>query len=101
MADFNEPDVRSDRRREGPGARVAATAAKGAVVSHLKASFAFCSSALANLDDGQLAATVPFFGSQITRAAAIIILSSDWSDHYAVTATYLRLNGLLPPTANM
>jgi hypothetical protein len=80
-------------------AKVAATAPKAAIVAHLRESFAYCTSALARLDDADLAATVPFFGSQISRASAILILSGDWSDHYAVTATYLRLNGLLPPTA--
>jgi hypothetical protein len=24
----------------------------------------------------------------------------DWADHYSAVAMYLRLNGLLPPTAN-
>ena len=32
-------------------------------------------------------------------ATASLVLAMDWSDHYAVTATYLRLNGLLPPAA--
>jgi hypothetical protein len=102
MADFNEMMCALIGGAKAPAHdKVAATAAKEAIVSHLKGSFAFCSTALASLDDSQLAATVPFFGSQITRAAAILILSSDWSDHYAVTSTYLRLNGLLPPTAKM
>lgn len=102
MADFNEMMCGLVGGAKAPTHdKLAATAAKEAIVSHLKASFAFCSTALANLDDSQLAANVSFFGSQITRAAAILILSGDWSDHYAVTSTYLRLNGLLPPTAKM
>jgi hypothetical protein len=70
-----------------------------AIVTHVRDSFAFCTSALAILDDSHLGETVSLFGSQITRASAILILSGDWSDHYAVTATYLPLNGILPPTA--
>jgi len=28
-----------------------------------------------------------------------LVLAGTWADHYAETAMYLRLNGLLPPTA--
>jgi len=38
-------------------------------------------------------------GRKATRAAALIALTNDWADHYAMAAIYLRLNGLLPPTA--
>lgn len=102
MADFNETMCSLIGGAKAPTHdRVLPAASKEAIMSHLKSSFAFCSTALANLDDSQLAGTVSFYGSQITRAAAILILSGDWSDHYAVTSTYLRLNGLLPPTAKM
>jgi hypothetical protein len=33
------------------------------------------------------------------RAWASIILASNWADHYAEAAMYLRLNGLTPPSA--
>ena len=68
-------------------------------MSHLRSSFAFCRTALAGLTDASLGSMVSFYGSQISKGAAVLILSGDWSDHYAVTATYLRLNQLLPPTA--
>jgi hypothetical protein len=29
----------------------------------------------------------------------MLSLSNDWADHYSAAAIYLRLNGLLPPTA--
>jgi len=35
----------------------------------------------------------------VTRATAILAIAEDWSDHYSQLANYLRLNGLLPPTA--
>src|SRR2546429_5700051 len=39
------------------------------------------------------------FGNRpFSRAAVLIILSDDWYDHYGAQATYLRLNGILPPT---
>jgi hypothetical protein len=30
---------------------------------------------------------------------ADLILSGGWADHYAAAAQYLRLNGILPPSA--
>jgi hypothetical protein len=38
-------------------------------------------------------------GRQGPRAFALIALTNDWADHYSAAAMYLRLNGLLPPTA--
>jgi len=40
-----------------------------------------------------------FGGKQVTRAWLSLVLAGTWADHYAETAMYLRLNGLLPPTA--
>lgn len=73
---------------------------KDKLVAALKASFDFCSSALAKLDDSKLGDPVELFGGQkATRAFALFALTNDWSDHYAAAAQYLRLNGMLPPTA--
>jgi hypothetical protein len=40
-----------------------------------------------------------FDGKPRTRAWAFLGLASGWADHYATAAMYLRLNGLLPPSA--
>ena len=37
--------------------------------------------------------------ARTTKAAAVIALTSGWADHYSAAAVYLRLNGLVPPTA--
>jgi hypothetical protein len=29
----------------------------------------------------------------------VLDLAADWADHYGASAIYLRLNGVLPPTA--
>jgi hypothetical protein len=34
-----------------------------------------------------------------SRGAIVVILAQDYGDHYSTAAMYLRLNGLLPPTA--
>ena len=73
---------------------------KDKLVAGLKASFEFCSTALAGVDDSKLSDSLTLFGTrQTSRAGALIILSDDWYDHYAGQAIYLRLNGILPPTA--
>jgi uncharacterized damage-inducible protein DinB len=73
---------------------------KDKLVSALKASFDFCSDALSKMDDSKLAETTELFGGkQFSRAFVSMILASSWADHYAEAAMYLRLNGVLPPTA--
>ena len=76
------------------------TDSKDKLIAALKASFDFCSDALAKMDDSKLVETTEGFGGkQVTRAWISLILGGAWADHYAETAMYLRLNGLLPPTA--
>jgi hypothetical protein len=76
------------------------TESKDNLVVALKASFDFCSDALAKMDDSKLAETTEGFGGkQVTRAWLSLILAGAWADHYAEAAMYLRLNGVLPPSA--
>jgi len=76
------------------------TDSKDNLVAALKASFDFCSDALAKMDDSKLAETTEGFGGkQVTRAWLSLVLAGAWADHYAEAAMYLRLNGVLPPTA--
>jgi hypothetical protein len=76
------------------------TASKEALVNRLRETFAFCGEALASLDDSKLGEELPFFGGRsMTRAAVMTVTTGDWADHYSQAAIYLRLNGLLPPTA--
>ncbi|HZE27015.1 MAG TPA: DinB family protein [Terriglobales bacterium] len=73
---------------------------KDALVAALKASFDFCTNTLAKVDDSKLGDTIQAYGGrEVPRVWALIALTNDWADHYAAAATYLRLNGLLPPTA--
>lgn len=73
---------------------------KDKLVGALRSSFDFCTQALSKVDDSNLGEQVKFFGGRtISRAGAMIALTNDFSDHYSGAAMYLRLNGLLPPTA--
>ena len=52
------------------------------------------------MDDTKLGDTIQAYGGHdAPRAWALIALTNDWADHYGAAAIYLRLNGLLPPTA--
>ena len=73
---------------------------KDALVAALKASFDFCTTSIAKVDDSKLGDTIQAYGGrEVPRAWSLIALTNDWADHYSAAATYLRLNGLLPPTA--
>jgi hypothetical protein len=77
-----------------------AGASKDELVAQLRKSFESCGSAIAGLSESALGDSVPFFGGRkVTKARAAIALAQDWADHYAQSAMYLRLNGILPPTA--
>jgi uncharacterized damage-inducible protein DinB len=74
--------------------------AKPALVARLKETFAFCDQALAQLTDANLSEELPFFGGRkMSRAAIMTLTTGDWADHYSQSAIYMRLNGLVPPTA--
>jgi len=79
---------------------LAETDGKDKLLAALKASFDFCTTVLAKVEDAKLGDTIDLYGGrQGPRAFALIALTNDWADHYSAAAQYLRLNGLLPPTA--
>jgi uncharacterized damage-inducible protein DinB len=73
---------------------------KDKLVAELKSSFDYCDTALKGVQDSQLGEPVTMWnGRQAPKAAALIGLTNDWADHYSQAAMYLRLNGMLPPSA--
>jgi hypothetical protein len=81
--------------------KLAETAPKDTLVAAMKQSFAVCTEALAKATDAQLGEELTLMErrSGQSRAAAVITITSDWADHYSTAAAYLRMNGILPPTA--
>jgi hypothetical protein len=75
------------------------TEPKETLVKELKDSFAFCDKALGATDDSDLGATVDMGFMKGTRAFALFIYVEDLADHYSQVANYMRLNGMLPPSA--
>jgi len=83
-----------------PKTELKETDGKDKLVAALKGSFDFCTTALAKVDDSTLGDTVELYGGRKgPRAFAVFALAMDWTDHYSAAAMYLRLNGMLPPTA--
>jgi hypothetical protein len=81
--------------------KLAGTDPKDALVGAIKKSFDYCTEAVAKVNDTQLGEEVSMFGRPTgrSRAATMITIANDWADHYSTAASYLRLNGILPPTA--
>lgn len=82
---------------------VKATWPKDKLVTKLKASFDFCAAAFVQLNDASLAdqVTLTFGGNSrtVTRSNMVLGHALDMADHYSQLANYMRLNGILPPTA--
>ena len=74
---------------------------KEALVAAIKQSFDYCSAGIAKLEDAALREEASMFGRKtgMSRANALVTIAIDWADHYSTAASYLRLNGILPPTA--
>jgi DinB superfamily len=86
--------------KASPDVKIAETDPKDKLVAAMKDSFAFCTAALENVDDSKLGEQFVLFGTRpISRGGALVALGGSWTDHYATQAIYLRLNGILPPTA--
>jgi hypothetical protein len=76
------------------------TDSKDKMLAAANASFDFCSDAIGKMDDSKLGDNVELFGGRtFPRAMAALGLASGWADHYAAAAQYLRLNQIVPPSA--
>lgn len=76
------------------------TDSKDKLLAAATASFDFCGETLAKMDDSKLGDSIELYGGhQGPRAMVALGVASGWADHYAAAAMYLRLNGILPPSA--
>jgi hypothetical protein len=83
-----------------PPLRPAPETDKDRLQATLTRSFLYCEAALSKVDDSKLGNSIEIFGGkQVSIAYALIGLTNSWADHYSEAAMYLRLNSLLPPTA--
>lgn len=87
----NLPEAKVEEAKETDG--------KDKLLAAVKTSFDFCGEALGKMDDAKLGDNIELFGRQLPRAMAALAMASSWADHYATAAMYLRLNNILPPSA--
>jgi hypothetical protein len=83
---------------------VKATWPKAKLVEKLKASFAYCESAIAQVNDSKVPEMISVSGPngttrQVPRIQYLIGHVADMADHYSQISNYMRLNNILPPTA--
>jgi hypothetical protein len=83
-----------------PDVKLADTDGKDKLLPALKASYDFCTTNIAKVDDSNLGEVLPLFGTHsASRGGLMMIMCKEFADHYSIAAMYLRLNNLLPPTA--
>jgi uncharacterized damage-inducible protein DinB len=72
--------------------------AKADLVAALKASTEYCSRAYAQTD-AAVQQTTDLFGQQRTRLHALGLNATHNAEHYGNIITYMRMNGLVPPSS--
>jgi uncharacterized damage-inducible protein DinB len=94
---------RPSTARDGIADTVKAKWPKDTLVAQLRESFAFCATAMSNVDDAHLAedALVPGAGPGVTqqRARSLLLFVTDLAEHYAQLSSYMRLLGMVPPSS--
>lgn len=74
---------------------------KAAIMKALADSVAYCDAAYAGLDDRKAAEMVaaPFGSGKSARASALMGNTGHLQEHYGNLVTYLRINGIVPPSS--
>jgi hypothetical protein len=74
---------------------------KAEIVKALDGAIAYCDEVYKTLDDAKAAQLVAgaFGGPQGARAANLIGNTNHFNEHYGNLVTYLRINGLVPPSS--
>ena len=78
---------------------------KDTLITRLRRSLEFCRSAIEKLSDASLAdeltISTPRGPQTVLRARYLILLVTDLAEHYSQLSSYMRLIGLVPPSALM
>jgi uncharacterized damage-inducible protein DinB len=73
---------------------------KADIVTALKAAFAYCDAIYAGMTDAKAAEMIPAFGgTKITRLSMLDFNVSHTMEHYGNLVTYLRIQGIVPPSS--
>ena len=93
--------VRTITDRDSLPEAVKAAWPKDTLVARLRASLAFCGAAMQTLTDANLGDELPSTPvmRQAPRARWVLLFLTDLADHYSQIANYMRILGLVPPSA--
>lgn len=72
---------------------------KAAIVSALEEGFAYCEGVFARTTDANASRRVDFFTGPNTTAGVLAFNSAHNYEHYGNLVTYMRLNGIVPPSS--
>jgi uncharacterized damage-inducible protein DinB len=72
---------------------------KADIIAALEESFAYCESVYAKTTDAKGAEPVTFFGGPNTVSGVLAFNSAHNYEHYGNLVTYMRLNGITPPSS--
>jgi uncharacterized damage-inducible protein DinB len=72
---------------------------KAQIRAALQRAFAYCDGVFANMTDDQASRAVQFFGAPNTAAGVLAFNSAHNYEHYGNLVTYMRMNGIVPPSS--
>lgn len=89
--------------KDSVAATIKATWPKDTLVARLRASLLFCRDAFTKLDDAKMTDAVPNgpsnSGQSAPRVRSLLFFVTDLAEHYSQIAGYMRLMGMVPPSA--
>jgi len=72
---------------------------KAEVGAALKDAFAYCDTAYAKISDANSSEPVSLFGMNLTKLALMDFNTAHNMEHYGNLVTYMRINGIVPPSS--
>lgn len=72
---------------------------KAEIVAALEAAFAYCAGVYDAMTDAQGAELQNLFGNEMAASAILAFNSAHNYEHYGNLVTYMRLNGIVPPSS--
>ena len=95
--------VRTPSARDSLADTIKAKWPKDSLVARVRSAFRFCNDAFARVSDAMLADQVSYGPAGASRSSARALFGvgyvTDLADHYSQLANYMRLNGMVPPSA--
>ena len=73
---------------------------KAEIVPALQAAFAYCEGVYDAMTDAQGAESRIFFGQQMAASGILAFNSAHNYEHYGNLVTYMRMNGIVPPSSH-